>query len=294
MPEPAPPDVAAADARRAAQALSPAQIDGVLADFRSWLTALAGAPPGPHGGAPAPERAPDLHTLLGQFLALRHEVNLQTRAARNLQEQNAEILRQYGTALESVRTAGGQPPQGRDEQVRSLVETLVELHDALARAGREVGRGEDALAPLLEQACAVLEGQAQRPAAALPPRELPRSFLTRLFGGAVHEVPQRPADDDARDRAREACGGLQRVQKVLASLVAGYGMGLQRVERALARSGLQPISTVGRPFDPERMEAVEAVSGSGRPAGEVLEEVRRGYLYDGRVFRFAQVRVAKG
>jgi len=39
---------------------------------------------------------------------------------------------------------------------------------------------------------------------------------------------------------------------------------------------------------------VEAVLDSGRPAGEVIEEVRRGYLWNGRVFRYAQVRVAKG
>ena len=32
---------------------------------------------------------------------------------------------------------------------------------------------------------------------------------------------------------------------------------------------------------------------SGRPSGEVIEEVRRGYLWNGRVFRYAQVRVAK-
>ena len=38
---------------------------------------------------------------------------------------------------------------------------------------------------------------------------------------------------------------------------------------------------------------VEAVAGSDRPGGEVLDEVRRGYLWKGRIFRFAQVRVAK-
>lgn len=46
-------------------------------------------------------------------------------------------------------------------------------------------------------------------------------------------------------------------------------------------------------FDPERMEVVEVVIDSGKPAGEVIEEVRRGYFWRGRVFRFAQVRVAK-
>jgi molecular chaperone GrpE len=69
-------------------------------------------------------------------------------------------------------------------------------------------------------------------------------------------------------------------------------MSLQRIDRALAQHGLEPLAAVGRPFDPEVMEVVEAVAGSGRPAGEVVGEVRRGYRRNGRVFRCAQVRVA--
>ncbi len=69
-------------------------------------------------------------------------------------------------------------------------------------------------------------------------------------------------------------------------------MSLQRVERVLQQQGLETIPCVGAAFDPELMEVLEAVSGSGRPAGEVLEEVRRGYRWNDRVFRFAQVRVA--
>src|SRR5262249_42813353 len=79
----------------------------------------------------------------------------------------------------------------------------------------------------------------------------------------------------------------------LGSLVTGYRMGLQRVERALEQQGLEPILVTGTPFDPERMEVLEAVADTGRPPGEVIEEVRRGYLWRGRVFRFAQVRVAR-
>ncbi len=71
-------------------------------------------------------------------------------------------------------------------------------------------------------------------------------------------------------------------------------MSLQRLDRALRHHGLEPIACVGQPFDPERMEVLEAVGGTGRPANEVLDEVRRGYLWNGRVFRYAQVRVAKG
>ena len=53
------------------------------------------------------------------------------------------------------------------------------------------------------------------------------------------------------------------------------------------------VSLKKYPFDPESMEAVEATADSGRPDGEVLAMMRRGYRRDGRVFRFAQVRVAK-
>jgi molecular chaperone GrpE len=81
--------------------------------------------------------------------------------------------------------------------------------------------------------------------------------------------------------------------RVIDSILVGYRMSMQRVDRALQKAGLEPIPTVGQPFDPELMEVMEVTLASGRPAGEVLEEVRKGYLWNGRVFRYAQVRVAK-
>jgi molecular chaperone GrpE len=79
----------------------------------------------------------------------------------------------------------------------------------------------------------------------------------------------------------------------LAAAVTGLRMSERRLERLMREVGIEPIETVGRPFDPETMEAVEAVADSGRAAGTVVEELRRGYRWRGRVFRFAQVRVAK-
>ena len=76
----------------------------VLADFQSWLSELA-APVADDeaSAADAPaEETIDLHTLLGQFLAVRQEVNLQTRAVRAQQEQNAETLRQLTAALDAL------------------------------------------------------------------------------------------------------------------------------------------------------------------------------------------------
>src|SRR5262249_20497279 len=84
-----------------------------------------------------------------------------------------------------------------------------------------------------------------------------------------------------------------RAEQLVASVIAGYTMSLQRVERALAQHGLEMIPCESRLFDPERMEVVEAVADSGRPPSEVIDVVRPGYLWRGRVFRYAQVRVAR-
>src|SRR5262249_29862849 len=78
------------------------------------------------------------------------------------------------------------------------------------------------------------------------------------------------------------------------AMLVGYDMGLHRLERALHEQGLERIVCVGQPFDPERMGAIEVVRARDGVAAEVWEEVRRGYLWGGGLFRFAQVRVAVG
>jgi molecular chaperone GrpE len=272
--------------------MTPHSVESVLADFRAWLSqALAAAGSGGLDGdqiAPlAPEEAPvDLHTLLGQFLALRHEVNLQTRAVRSQQEQNAETLKQLTQALQVLRQSQGgaeerpgRSPRSDEELLRPLLKTLLDLHDALTPAEREAGRVAQTILPGLD---AYKSGQPEKS----PVR---RSWFRRLFGRREPSDVGRPSS--AADPQLQPA--LERIRQLLGSLLTGYTMSVQRVERSLQQHGLEPIPTVGRSFDPELMEVVEVVTDSDRPAGEVIEEVRRGYLWHGRVFRYAQVRVAK-
>lgn len=234
-----------------------------MADFRRWLEDAA-SPPSPHVAA-STETPLDLHTLLGQFIALRHEVNLQTKATRAQQEQNAETLRQLSQTVEAFRQLPEKHRAEEEDLLRPLLKTLLDMADALALARREIERLQQSAATSLEQL---------RAAIATPPW---------LWGRWFGEKVNRPENQDAADRVRA----------LLDSVLTGYAMSLQRVERALQQQGLEPIDAVGEPFDPERMEVVEAVVESGRPSGEVVAEVRRGYLWNDRVFRYAQVSVAK-
>jgi len=58
--------------------------------------------------------------------------------------------------------------------------------------------------------------------------------------------------------------------------------------RVLAKTGVTPIETVGKTFDPLYHDAVAM-----DPGGTQLEEVRRGWLFDGKVLRAASVRLVK-
>lgn len=58
--------------------------------------------------------------------------------------------------------------------------------------------------------------------------------------------------------------------------------------RVLAKAGVTPIETTGKAFDPLYHDAVAM-----DPGGTQLEEVRRGWLIDGKVLRAASVRLVK-
>ena len=92
-------------------------------------------------------------------------------------------------------------------------------------------------------------------------------FINQYLGDAIMAIFPRSADD---------------------AMAAAVDM-----QVALEQFNLEPIATAGETFDPELMEVVEVVGDSGKPAGEVLEEVRRGYWRGEVVFRYAQVKVAR-
>jgi len=58
------------------------------------------------------------------------------------------------------------------------------------------------------------------------------------------------------------------------------------------RQGLEPIKAVGQPFDPHLHEAVTTTPTDEVTENTVLEELQRGYTYNGKLVRPATVRVS--
>ena len=68
----------------------------------------------------------------------------------------------------------------------------------------------------------------------------------------------------------------------------------RKLRMVLDSEGVAPIEALGRPFDPFLHDAAASIPGTGRPEGEVVAEMRRGYLAGDRVLRPSMVGVADG
>jgi molecular chaperone GrpE len=76
--------------------------------------------------------------------------------------------------------------------------------------------------------------------------------------------------------------------------VKGVEMIYSRMYETLKKMGLEPIESVGKPFDPHVHQAVERVETKDAPDGTVLDEFQRGYQFKGKMLRPAMVKVAVG
>jgi molecular chaperone GrpE len=66
-----------------------------------------------------------------------------------------------------------------------------------------------------------------------------------------------------------------------------------KLHDVLRKSGVTPIEALGADFDPNLHQAVATEPSPDRRDGEVVDELRRGYLLNGRLLRPAMVKVAK-
>ena len=76
-----------------------------------------------------------------------------------------------------------------------------------------------------------------------------------------------------------------------------YKTGVELIHRALVdlvrKRGVTPIQAVGAEFDPHLHQAVAYDAVDGAREGEVVEELRKGYMLGDRLLRPALVKVAK-
>lgn len=256
-------------------ALNSIDIERVLSDFRGWLESLTQLP------VVLPSVEPlHLQTIVAQFTALRHEVNMQTKAARSAVEQTGAALKLLQPDEDEEQETGPEIEVLEDlEHLRPIVKMALDVHDALSVAKKQMEKAKANASDLGEAIGAP-------PAKSMPRRP---GFFARLFG--VRNTATYDGDwEEYIERIEEHC---QKLHDQFSGVADGYTMSLRRIERVFPQLDLEPIHCEGQPFDPESMEVLDTEPHGELPSGTVLEVVRRGYHWQGKLFRYAQVKVAK-
>lgn len=75
-------------------------------------------------------------------------------------------------------------------------------------------------------------------------------------------------------------------------VVDGVKMVAKQFVDILGQFGIKAIDAQGKPFDPEKHEALSQIPAPGVAAGTVVAEMQRGYMIHDRLLRAAQVAIA--
>lgn len=185
-------------------------------------------------------------------------------------------------SLWSAMTTLAQEVRVQGRLFKQLNETLLRNRDAQSEeAAPEPVAREEKQQPVGRQQIDLLldlrdrmergVGAAHDAAAELAPSRLPRLARWLGVGGAY---------------ARHA-------QEILTALSHGYSLTLDRLDEALVASGIDRIACHGHMFDPQRMTAVDIDETGANDEGTVVDVYRDGYEWNGKIYRAAQVKVAR-
>ncbi|MCP4675524.1 MAG: nucleotide exchange factor GrpE [Deltaproteobacteria bacterium] len=207
------------------------------------------------------------------------------------------------------------PISSEDVEIETRVEPEV-VADSSKEANVET---EDKVSPSVEDEMVVVEDEDGEDEEVLDPEEQIAELEEKVV--ATHDRLMRTAAelDNVRKRSRrdvkEAAsrGHAEVLREILPAIDSldlalkssdsegvegGIIEGVEMVHRqflsATERFRLKPIKCVGEIFDPNFHEAVAQISSEEHEAGEIIEEMRKGYLLGERLLRAAMVVVSKG
>ncbi|HKI19135.1 MAG TPA: nucleotide exchange factor GrpE [Isosphaeraceae bacterium] len=253
-------------------------VEEILDRFRHWLETEFDEPLDSEMAAAGATEEQDgarefgVIDLVEEFTALRHEVKLQTKSGRSLLEQTETTVAAMKQAIEQFRAAEHSIDQATWSTGKPFAEALADLDEALERGRREI---ENAKRKIADESIRSLE-------AALNNVHRRRSWIRRRL--------LRPYHAEVLDVvARAGLGQHDRFD----ALLEGYGLIQKRLSRAMISENVEQITCMGNPVDPERMTVLEVLDDPSRPAGTVVNELRRGYTWRGRVIRFAEVQATR-
>jgi molecular chaperone GrpE len=169
------------------------------------------------------------------------------------------------------------------EEIGDAVEILKEEVEAKRRKTEGIlkGKGEEAEKYLtdLKYLKAEFENYKRRT------EKDKHDFADYLLEGFIMEL--LPIKDNL-----EVATGHAKENEQSEGLAKGVEMTMKQFKELLESEGLEEIKAEGEPFDPFRHEVVSKEVNKTHPENTVIEVIRKGYVFHGKVMRPAMVKIA--
>ncbi len=76
-------------------------------------------------------------------------------------------------------------------------------------------------------------------------------------------------------------------------LKSGFQLILEKMQHSLEKDGLVRIDALGKQFDPKCHEAADQTLSDDKPDGLIVEEIKAGYIFKGKILRSSLVTIAR-
>ena len=205
--------------------------------------------------------------IVEAFTILRHEIKLQVRAGRELQESLQESLQRLEQRIATPPTVVATAPENR-----KMAEAIAEIEESLQRA---------------------IESIVQMPAVA--PSEnnilhrydqlvLKAPWIAKTFAGQWLE--------DLRAGLAQSIFTAKQTGPTQDATYRGLDLLLARVHRLMKQCEIERVNVLHQPFDSETMNAIDLIVDPSVPSTHVAQQLRPLYRWRNNTLRCAEVRIA--
>lgn len=207
--------------------------------------------------------------IVEAFTSLRHELKLQVRGGRELQESMLENFQRLEQKLSAVPATAN---AGNNSDSRKMAEAIAEIEESLNRAIESIIQNAMAVPTATNVLGRFDEMVATAPWVA---RKFASSWLQELRAAVAHSIAEAKSLDKTKD-----------------ATFRGLELLLARVHRLMQQFEIERENVLHKQFDSELMNAVDLIPDPQVPSGFVAEQLRPLYRWHGAVLRCAEVRVA--
>jgi len=219
--------------------------------------------------------------IVEAFTALRHELKLQVRGGRELQQLISEGLQRIDQRLVSHTSANSDRKEATaldtSHESRKLAESLAETEDSLRRALNSLMHSTSAMENYPESTIANSISEFDE--------------AVRKSSWLVRKLAQ-PLVSIARKLVEQASLASERQVALLDPTRKGLELLHDRLIRLMQQCDIERFDVIGKPFDAEMMHAIDRIPTSSMPTGYVAEQIRPAYLWKNRILCFADVRLS--